>query len=218
MGDTGVKCHETLETFWSLKWVTLVKDRLNSSGRLGLLILETFLSHESLRLTNGFWSVWCLSRKNISSFLWRGSEGWAGGCLNSVFLLFWFFSISWYSPHPFDFLCLVDFLLPVMCSHFFLSSKCHETVCLMNTSPSSCTENLLFHSGFILLPSLFDPLLSRSWCFSWHTNIYSCLYKTSSMYSHLLGVLFHNIKYFTSKIKQYIRVDIYRCCAHSSRY
>lgn len=105
---------ESSRTLWSVKWVTLAKDRLYSFMRLGLLFLDTFLSHEPLRLTNGFWNT--VSHQKESKWLLDGDRRML------QFQSPRHFDVSWVpgsSPHPFDFLSLVDFLLPVMFAYPF---------------------------------------------------------------------------------------------------
>lgn len=81
--------------------------------RRELLFLDTFLSHESLRLKTDS-VVLCLTRKNVSVFLMG-----AGGSFDFSLLTIWLFPVSWFSPHPFDFLSLLDFLLPIMFAYPF---------------------------------------------------------------------------------------------------
>lgn len=203
--------------FWSLTRVTLVKDRLNSSGRLGLLILDAFLSHESLRLTNGFWSVWCLSRKNISSFLWRASGRSAGGCLISVFLLFWLFSISWYLILLISRVLLIFYCLSCVHIPFYPQNATKRFAWWTHLLPPVQRISFFTLGSYCCLLSLIHcypgpGIFPDIWIYiAVSIKLHQCVQISWACCFIILNISPQ------SKIKQYIRVDIYRC-AQSSRY
>lgn len=134
----------------------MAKDRLYSFMRLGLLFVDTFLSHESLRFTNRFSSV--VSHQEESKWLPDGDRRMLQFQSPHYFD---FSRVPDSSPHPSDFLSLVDFLLPVMFAYplFILQM------------PS--THLFDEHISFLLL-SLFDPLLPQSWHFPQHPGVIQC--------------------------------------------
>lgn len=136
---------------WSIKWVSLAKDMLNSLLRLGLMFLNTSLTHKPLRLTEGFQSALPPSRKSGVGFWWGQEDLWFQHLLRiclSVFSM----------PHPLHFLFLVEFLPPVMFAHLSFFNPQNATKLLVwwtHLLPSIQRIFYLFsHSGVIFLSSL----------------------------------------------------------------
>ena len=128
LGNTDVKCHESLGMFGFIKWVKLIDDMLNSFMRLALVFLNSFLTHESLRLTNEFRTI--VSQQQKYKWLPDGGQR----MLWLVLLKMWlFFSVN------------SSFFSPVF-SWFF--TGCH--VCISLFHPQNASELLawwthLFH-------------------------------------------------------------------------
>ena len=130
LGNTDVKCHESLGMFGFVKWVKLTDDMLNSFMRLGLVVLNSFLTHESLRLTNEFRTI--VSQQEKYKWLPDGGQRMLRLVLLKICLLF-FVNTSF-----FFFLCFLDFSLPVMFAYLFFILK----------MPANCL--LDEHTSFIL--------------------------------------------------------------------
>ena len=126
---------ESLRMPSSAKWVELAKDRLYSFMRLGLLFLDTFLSHESLRFTNRLWSV--VSHQEESKWLPDGDRRMLQFQSPHYFD---FSRVPDSSPHPSDFLSLVFF------------TACH--VCISLIYPPNAVNPLVWWTH--LLPPAFS--------------------------------------------------------------